>query len=212
MTDSLIRSLKDAVVEMKIDETEELCRKCLNAGMKPIKILNECLIPALDIVGGLFRDGDYFLPDVLMSVKAYNNCYSILEPLLKEGDYKSRGTVLLGTVAGDIHEIGKDILLALLQGNGFDVIDLGVDVAPDTFLEKARETNPDIIGMSALLSTTMVCMKEVIDLFTEAGIRDKHKFIVGGSPLSQRFADEIGADGYGEDAQSGVELAKSLMI
>ncbi len=210
MTDAMVQSLKDAVVEMKFDATEELCRKSLDAGLDPLDILNKALIPALDIVGNLFREEEYFLPDVLMAVKAYNNVYAVLEPLLKKGDYKARGVILLGTVAGDIHEIGKNVLKALLQGNGFDVIDLGVDVAPETFLAKAKEINPDIIGMSALLSTTMPCMKEVLDLFSQAGIRDRFKFIIGGAPISQRYAHEIGADGYGEDAQAGVELAKRL--
>jgi len=211
MTNESLQSLKQAIVEMRFDETEALTRKCMEAKIAPLSMLNNALIPALDIVGTLFQDGDYFLPDVLMSVKAYNNSYTLLEPLLKEGNYKARGIIMLGTVAGDIHEIGKKILLALLQGNGFDVVDLGVDVSNETFLAKAKEINPDIIGMSALLSTTMPCMKEVIDLFSEAGIRDQFKFIIGGAPLNQRFADEIGADGYGEDAQSGVELAKRLL-
>jgi 5-methyltetrahydrofolate--homocysteine methyltransferase len=118
---------------------------------------------------------------------------------------------MIGTVQGDIHEIGKNILLALLQGNGFKVVDLGVDVPADTFVRKAKEENPDIIGMSALITTSMPAMKEVIDAFSKEGIRNKFKFIVGGAPLSQRFAEEIGADGYGEDAQSGVELVKRLV-
>jgi len=211
MTNESLQSLKQAIVNMRFDETEALTRKCMDAGIAPLTMLNNALIPALDIVGNLFQDGDYFLPDVLMSVKAYNNSYTLLAPLLKEGDYKARGLVMLGTVAGDIHEIGKKILLALLQGNGFDVVDLGVDVSDEIFIAKAKEISPDIIGMSALLSTTMPCMKEVIDLFSEAGIRDQFKFIIGGAPVNQRFADEIGADGYGEDAQSGVELAKRLL-
>ncbi len=161
-------------------------------------------------MGALFRDADYFLPDVLMSVKAYNNAYRLLEPGLKKGNYKARGTVMVGTVQGDIHEIGKNILLALLQGNGFQIVDLGVDVKAGTFLSKAKEVKPDIIGMSSLLTTSMPAMKEVIDLFTGEGIRGQFKFIVGGAPVSQKFADEIGADGYGEDAQSGVELVKRL--
>jgi len=207
----VILDLKIAVIEMNHSVTAGLTRDALENGISAADILNNGLIPGLDEVGVRFRDGDYFLPDVLMCVKAYDASYQVLEPHLKQGEYESRGKVMLGTVAGDIHEIGKNILAALLQGNGFDVINLGADVKADTFLEKARELEPDIIGMSALLTTTMPEMKEVIDLFGKEGIRDRYRFIIGGSPLSQSFAQEIGADGYGEDAQDGVELVKSLM-
>ena len=183
----------------------------MSAGIPALEILNKGLLTALERVGVLFREGDYFLPDVLMSVKAYNNAYALLDGELKKGAYKSRGTVMLGTVHGDIHEIGKNILLALLQGNGYTVVDIGVDVKSGVFLEKAKEVKPDIIGMSALLTTSMPAMKEVIDLFVKDGIREKFRFIVGGAPLSKKFAEEIGADGYGEDAQSGVELVKRLL-
>jgi 5-methyltetrahydrofolate--homocysteine methyltransferase len=211
MPETLLEELRDAVVEMKYEETEELTEKGLKGGLTAVEILNKALIPALDRVGILFQEGEYFLPDVLMSVKAYNSSYQMLESSLKEGDYQARGVVMLGTVEGDIHEIGKNILVALLQGNGFDVIDLGVNVTADIFLGKAKENNPDIIGMSALLTTTMPAMKDVIDLFQEEGMREQFRFIVGGAPLNQKFADEIGADGYGEDAQAGVELVKRLV-
>jgi 5-methyltetrahydrofolate--homocysteine methyltransferase len=211
MTEGILEDLRAAVVDMKHDEAAEITRRGIESGLSAVDILNSALIPALDRVGVLFQEGDYFLPDVLMSVKAYNSSYHILEPLLKEGEYVSKGLVMLGTVEGDIHEIGKKILLALLKGNGFEVVDLGVNVAADTFLEKAKEINPDIIGMSALLTTTMPAMKDVIDLFFEEGIRNRFKFIIGGAPLNQKFADDIGADGYGEDAQAGVELIKKLM-
>lgn len=211
MTKDILEDLRVAVVDMKHDEAAAITRRGIESGLTAVDILNRALIPALDRVGVLFQEGDYFLPDVLMSVKAYNSSYQILEPLLKEGEYVSKGLIMLGTVEGDIHEIGKNILLALLQGNGFDVVDLGVNVATDTFLEKAKEINPDIIGMSALLTTTMPAMKDVIDLFSEEGVRNQFKFIIGGAPLNQKFADDIGADGYGEDAQAGVELVKKLM-
>lgn len=211
MGEVTLKELEEAIVRMDTDITEELVGKLLDSGIGASEILKEALLPALDRVGVLFRDGDFFLPDVLMCVKAYDNSFKIILPKLKEGDYTSRGKVLLGTVEGDIHEIGKNILFALLQGNGFDVLDMGVNVKPDAFLAKAKEWSPDIIGMSALLSTTMPSMKEVIETFSKAGLRNNYKFIIGGAPLSQRFADEIGADGYGEDAQSGVELVKRLL-
>ncbi len=207
----ILNKLKQSIIEMKHDETAVQAQKALDEGVSAIDILNRALVPALDDVGVLFREGDYFLPDVLMSVKSYENAYRLIEPLLLEGGLESRGKILIGTVEGDIHEIGKNILIALLQGNGFDVVDLGPNVKPEVFLEKAREISPDIIGMSALLSTTMPVMKDVIDLFGKEGIRENYKFIVGGSPLNQKFADEIGADGYGQDAQSGVDLVKQLL-
>lgn len=211
MGEAIIKELEEAIVRMDADITEGLAVKLLDSGRLASDILKEALLPALDRVGVLFRDGEYFLPDVLMCVKAYDNSFKIILPKLKEGDYTSRGKVLLGTVEGDIHEIGKNILFALLQGNGFDVLDMGVNVKSEAFLSKAKEWSPDIIGMSALLSTTMPAMKEVIETFAKAGLRKNYKFIIGGAPLSQRFADEIGADGYGEDAQSGVELVKRLL-
>lgn len=211
MSHELLDAIGQAVIDMKFEDTEQLTRDALAAGVTAVEIINKALLPALDRVGVLFREGDYFLPDVLMSVKAYNNSFTILEPLLKEGEYKARGKVMLGTVFGDIHDIGKNILSALLLGNGFEVIDVGVDVKPEAFLARAKADAPDIIGMSALLTTTMPSMKDTIDVFVEAGLRDRFKFIIGGAPLSQKFADEIGADGYGEDAQSGVELVKRIM-
>jgi corrinoid protein of di/trimethylamine methyltransferase len=211
MTANLISSLKEAVVKMKFNEAEKLATDALTSGASAMEILNQALLPGLDEVGDLFSSGEYFLPDVLMCVKAYNNAYTLISPLLKEGEHVARGTVMLGTVEGDIHEIGKNILIALLQGNGFKVVDLGVQVPPATFLEKAAAVEPDIIGMSSLLTTTMPAMKETIDLFTSRGLRDRYKFIIGGSPVSQRFADEIGADGYGEDAHAGIQLAKKLI-
>ncbi len=211
MSQEIVEELRQSVIDMKFEDTEELTKKGLSSGISAVDIINKALLPALDRVGILFREGEYFLPDVLMSVKAYSNSFKILEPLLKEGDYKSRGRIMLGTVFGDIHDIGKNILAALLMGNGFEVIDVGVDVKPEVFLSKAKEEKPDIIGLSALLTTTMPGMKDTIDVFTEAGVRGQFKFIIGGAPLSQTFADEIGADGYGEDAQSGVELVRRLL-
>jgi 5-methyltetrahydrofolate--homocysteine methyltransferase len=211
MSHEILDSITQAIIDMRFEDTGTLTRDALNAGVGAVEIINGALLPALDRVGILFREGDYFLPDVLMSVKAYHNSFEILEPLLKEGDYKARGKIMIGTVFGDIHDIGKNILSALLLGNGFEVIDVGVDVKPEIFLTRAKQDMPDIIGMSALLTTTMPSMKDTIDVFVEAGLREKFKFIIGGAPLNQKFADEIGADGYGEDAQSGVELVKRLM-
>lgn len=211
MSQETIGPLKEAVVKMQADDTATLTEACRATGLSAVEILNQALLPALDVVGKYFREGEYFLPDVLMAVKAYENAYQLLEAELKAGDYKSKGKIILGTVQGDIHEIGKNIMVALCQGNGFEVVDLGVEVSADTFLEKAKALNPDVIGMSALLTTTMPVMQEVIDLFTDAGLRDQFKFVIGGSPVNLNFAKEIGADGYGEDAQSGVEMIRRLL-
>jgi 5-methyltetrahydrofolate--homocysteine methyltransferase len=211
MAQKILEELKTAVVELNYEITGDLTKKAMDEGYSAVDILNDALLVALDKVGILFRDGDYYLPDVLMSVKAYHNAYSLLEPELKAGDHAARGVVMIGTVAGDIHDIGKNIFAALLAGHGYDVVDLGVDVPSTTFVEKAKEVNPDIIGFSALLTTTMPAMKDTIDLLLEEGVRDRFKIIVGGAPLNQKFADDIGADGYGEDAQAGVDLVKQLL-
>lgn len=211
MAGEILEKLKKAVVRMQPQDTRDMAERAVDEGIPALDVLNRALLPALEEVGVLFREEEYFLPDVLMAVRAYNNAYEFLEPILKETAYKAKGLVLLGTVDGDIHEIGKNILLALLQGNGFRVVDLGVQVPPEVFLTKAEELQPDLIGMSSLLTTTMPAMKETIDLFRERGVRERYKFMVGGSPVNQSFADEIGADGYGEDAQAGVDLALRLM-
>lgn len=210
-TENIFEALKQAIVAGKHTQAAEAARQGLEAGLNARDLLTRALLPALDQVGGLFRGGEYFLPDVLMSVRAYKSAYGLVEPLLMAGDHPVRGLVMAGTVQGDIHEIGKNIFLALLQGNGFRVIDLGVDVPARTFLEKAREHRPDIIGLSSLLTSTMISMKETIDLFAAEGIRDQVKILVGGAPISQVFANEIGADGYGRDAQAGVDLAKAFV-
>ena len=210
MSDEILKKLENALVEIQMDEAGDLMNQALEAGITGVDILNKALVPALDRVGVLFSDGDYFLPDVLMCVNIYNQAFKLIESDLKAGDYEPKGKVMLGTVKGDTHDIGKNILSALLQGNGFEVINLGMNVPAETFLAKAKETEPDIIGMSALLTTTMPEMKATIDLFIKEGLRDKYRFIIGGAPVTQDFARQIGADGYGEEAQAGVNLVKRL--
>jgi len=210
MGKELIKKLTDAVVNMNSEEALELTGGALESGISSRDILNNGLLPALDKVGVLFQDGDYFLPDILTCANIYKSTFALIESELKKGNYKPMGKIMLGTVWGDTHDIGKNILAALLEGNGFEVINLGMNVAPETFLEKAKETGPDIIGMSALLTTTMPEMKKVIDLFSAKGLRDKYRFIIGGAPVSPEYADTIGADGYGAEAQEGVDLVKSF--
>ena len=210
MSTEYLEQLQEAVVKMNVDDAEDLTQKALEASADAMALLKQALIPAMETVGELFGDGSYFLPEMLCSVDAYNKCFVLLEPLLKQGDFKPRAKVMLGTVENDIHDIGKNIVAALLQGNGFEVIDLGTNVTPDTFVQKAKEYSPDVIGLSALLSTTMSEMKNIVDLFKESGIRDRFRIIVGGAPVTQQYADEIGADGYGDEAQTGVELVRQF--
>ena len=211
MTDERLDKIKNAVVDMDIDGAESLTRDGLGNGLDPMDVLNKSLIPAMETVGDLYGQGELFLPEMMATVDAYNHCFPLIEPALSGGDFEPRGTVLLGTVEGDVHDIGKNILAALLQGNGYRVIDLGINVAAATFLEKAKELKPDVIGLSALLSTTMPEMKKVVELFTQNGERDKYRIIVGGAPVTKEFAESIKADGYGDEAQTGVELIRQML-
>jgi len=211
MSENQLAKLTESIVQIDVDGAMEAAEAVFSAEIPGLDILNNSLVPALERVGVLFRDGEYFLPDIMMCVSIYNQVFERIEPELKKGNYTSRGKIMLGTVKGDTHDIGKNILSALLQGNGFEVINLGMNVSPEVFLAKAKEMEPDVIGMSALLTTTMPEMKHTIDLFEEAGLRDKYKIVIGGAPVTQDFADKIGADGYGAEAQSGVDLLKQML-
>ncbi|MFC2062880.1 corrinoid protein, partial [Chloroflexota bacterium] len=183
----------------------------LSEGADPHVIITKGLIGSMSIVGERFKNGDMFIPEVLMSTNAMHKGLDLVNPLLSESDQKPRGKFIIGTVAGDIHDIGKKIVSFLLEGNGFEVIDLGVDVQDEIFVQAIEEHKPDILGMSALLTTTMPNMGTVIDLLKEKSIRDKVKIIVGGASVNQEFADSIGADGYAAEAVSAVEWAKKII-
>ena len=185
--------------------------KALNDGADARDILAKGLIGGMNVVGERFRDGDMFLPEVLMSASAMHKGLDIVRPLLAKSGQGSAAKVVMGTVEGDIHDIGKRIVGFLLQGNGFDVIDLGVDTKAEAFIQAIDEHNPDVLGMSALLTTTMLNMGKVIELLRERGLREKIKVMVGGAPVSEEFAKLIGADGYAPEAGSAVELVKKLM-
>ncbi len=210
MSDEYLEKIQDSVVKMDKAGAEALTREALDAGTEAMVILKQALIPAMEIVGDLFGRGDYFLPEMLGAVDAYNGCFPLLEPRLAAGDVQSRGTVLLGTVKGDIHDIGKNILAALLQGNGFKTIDLGTNITEASFLEAAQRHEPDVICLSALLSTTIPEMKTVVDTFAANGLRERYRIIIGGAPVTREYAESIGADGYGADAQAGVRLAREF--
>jgi len=188
----------------------ELVQKALDQGTEPQEILSGGLIAGMDEVGKDFKAGDLFVPEVLIAARAMHAGMGILRPLLAEGDVPSAGKYVIGTVAGDLHDIGKNLVKMMLEGAGFETVDLGTDVQPDVFVDAVREHQPTIVGMSALLTTTMVKMKATIEALEEAGLRDKIKVMVGGAPVTAAFAEEIGADAYAPDAATAVDVARGL--
>lgn len=186
-------------------------REMLDKGFEPRKILNRGMLAAMEIIGERFKDGTVFIPEVLLSARAMNEALKVLEPHLASEDSESRGTIIIGTVRGDLHDIGKNMVLTMLKGVGFDTVDLGVNVRVEDFVQQVREIKPDILGISALLTTTMPQMKMVIGAVTEAGLRKNLKIITGGAPVNQKFSDDIEADGYAQDAGEAISLVKRLM-
>jgi 5-methyltetrahydrofolate--homocysteine methyltransferase len=204
-------ALAEGVMAGDASVVESEVNKALNEGAEARDILVKGLIGSMSIVGERFRDGDMFLPEVLMLASAMNKGLDIIRPLLAKSGQSSLAKVIMGTVEGDIHDIGKRIVSLLLQGNGFEVIDLGVDIKGEAFIQAVEEHKPDILGMSALLTTTMPNMGKVIDLLKEKGLREKIKVMVGGAPVNEEFAKSIGADGYAPEAGSAAELVKKLV-
>jgi len=201
--------IKESVIAGEVDEVKELVQKAVEEGQDIKKIMDEGLIAGIHIVGEKYDSGEFFLPEMVIAATAMKEGLKILNPLLKQGDIESAGTVVLGTAQGDIHDIGKSIVGTMLEGAGFMVTDIGVDVGPEKFVEAAKEKGADIIGVSALLTTTMVKMEDVIKAVKEAGL--KAKVMVGGASVTQEFADKIGADGYAPDAPSAVGKARELV-
>ena len=189
----------------------ELTQEGLEMGMDPLTLLFDALIPALEEVGRLFEIGEYFVPEMLISARAMQGAMGILKPLIAETGAKPIGTFVMGTVKGDIHDIGKNLCDIMLEGAGFVVIDLGVNVPPEKFIEAILEHKPQAVGMSAFLTTTMPMFKKNIEAIKEAGLRDQVKILVGGAPVTQEYADIVGADGYAPDASSAVRLTKALL-
>lgn len=206
-----IRSIKDAVNQLKQGEIAGLVRDALSANLDPLVIINDGLIKAMDEVGKNFAANKIFVPEMMVSAMTMKAGLDLLKPLLKGGGSFSRGRVVIATVKGDLHDIGKNIVAMMLEGSGFEVIDLGINVNGSVILEKIREAKPSILGLSALLTTTMPEMERVVQLLRSEGLRDSVKVVVGGAPLNSRFAEEIGADGYGADAASAVDLCKRLV-
>ena len=207
----ILEQIADKLYDGDAGAVFELTQQALDEGLTPAEVLNGGLVIGMDRVGVDFRNSVLFVPEVLIAARAMHAGMDILRPLLAEGDVVLAGKVAVGTVVGDLHDIGKNLVAMMLEGGGFEVIDMGVDVAPEKFVETVKTVQPDMIGMSALLTTTMPAMGRTIDALVEAGVRENVKVMIGGAPVTQAFADEIGADGYAPDAASAVELARSLM-
>jgi dimethylamine corrinoid protein len=213
MSNELFTQLTNSLIDGDPDATVELTRQALAAGIEPMTIIREGLMPGMNSVGDKFSCGEYFLPDLIIAADGMKQAMELLEPELSARNQavESLGTVILGTVKGDIHEIGKSLVATMLSANGFKVFDLGVNVPNELFLAKIKETGATILGMSALLTTTMTVQRDIINELVEAGLRTQVKVIVGGAPVTHSWAVEIGADGYAEDAIGAVQLAKQLV-
>ncbi|WP_427365636.1 corrinoid protein [Candidatus Caldatribacterium saccharofermentans] len=189
----------------------ELVEKALNEGLSPQEILNDGLIKGMNEVGAKFKANEIYVPEVLIAARAMKAGMEILRPKLVETGVEPVARMVIGTVKGDLHDIGKNLVAMMMEGAGFEIIDLGIDVPAEKFIQAVREHKPQLVGMSALLTTTMIQIRENIKAFKEAGIRDSVKIMVGGAPVTQKFADEVGADGYAPDAASAVDKAKELL-
>ena len=206
-----LKQLYDAIVDGNASKAKSLTSGALAAGGDPQEILNKYMIPAMDEVGRRFETNEYFVPELLIAARAMKGALELIKPRLVATGAKPVGKVAIGTVKGDLHDIGKNLVAAMLEGGGFEIIDLGVDVTPDKFVSAVKEKGANIIALSALLTTTMPSMKTTIEGLREAGVRQSVKVIIGGAPVTQKYADEIGADGYSDNASSAVALARKLI-
>ncbi len=206
-----LQALAEAVISGNKDESERLTNEAVDEGVGVENIINDGLIAGMSVVGVKFKNNEFYVPEVLIAARAMHAGMDIIKPLLSESGIEPRGTVAIGTVKGDLHDIGKNLVAMMLEGGGYEVIDLEVDVSPERFVEVVNEDGPDAIGLSALLTTTMPSMKDTIDALEEAGVRDKVKVMIGGAPVTQNYADEIGADGYAPDAASAVDMIAELL-
>jgi 5-methyltetrahydrofolate--homocysteine methyltransferase len=205
-------AIKDAIINGKHQEIEELVRKAMADKANPEELINDVMIAAMDTVGKKFAANEIYVPEMLVSALTMKKGLELIKPLLKaEGAGAAKGTIVMGTVKGDIHDIGKNLVVMMLQGAGFNVYDLGVDLSSEQVIEQVEKVKPDILGLSALLTTSMPEMKKVIEALKEGKLRDRVKVMVGGAPLNTAFAEKIGADGYGKNATEAVELARHFM-
>ena len=203
-------NLANAVQNGDDDDAVKLVKEALAQGIPALEILDEALVPGIQQLGELFKDGEVFLPEVLIACRAMDRGVAELKPYLTAGDVHKKGKVIIGTVEGDLHDIGKNIVRLMLECAGFDVVDLGVDVSATAFVNAVKEHSPDIIAMSALLTITMTNMPEVIELLEKAGLRDRVRVMIGGAPITREYADQIGAEGFAEDCASAVQEAERL--
>ena len=207
----IFERLSTAVLEGDADKAHKLVERGLKQGLSPKEILDNGLIVGMDEVGARFKRGDMFVPEVLMSADSMASGMEILRPLLIESGVEMLGKVVMGTVKGDLHDIGKNLVSMLCEGAGFEIVDIGFNAEPEKFIEAIKQHQPQVVGMSAMLTTTMRAMGQTIKAIEEAGLRDQVKVMVGGAPVDRDFADAIGADGYGSNAPSGADLAKQLV-
>ena len=207
---SILQEMNTLMQQGRAPKVKEMVAQAIDEGIAPKDILEQGLLSGMSIIGEKFKKNEVFVPEVLVAARAMNAGVEILKPYLVSAGVEKKGTVILGTVKGDLHDIGKNLVKIMLEGKGFEVIDVGVDVSAETFVEKAVEHNADVIACSALLTTTMLEMQNIVDKLKEAGLRDKVKIIIGGAPVTQRFCDSIEADGYSDDAASASDLAVKL--
>lgn len=206
-----LERLYDAVLAGNAKQAVAVTKEAVEAGVDPQVLLEEYMIPAMDEVGQRFEANECFVPELLISARAMKGAVEVIRPLLATAGAEPVGRVVIGTVQGDLHDIGKNLVAIMLEGGGFEITDIGVDANADKFIDAINSKNPDIVALSALLTTTLPSMKNIIDRMTQAGVRQRVKVIIGGAPVTQDFADEIGADGYSDNAGGAVGLVRSLM-
>jgi corrinoid protein of di/trimethylamine methyltransferase len=206
-----LKKLHDAILDGDATAAHEITEKALAAGVEPMRLVNDYMIPAMGEVGRRFECNEFFVPELLIAARAMKSALGLVRPLLAASGAQPAGRVAVGTVKGDLHDIGKNLVAAMLEGNGFEVIDLGVNVSPEQFIATVKEKGANIIAMSALLTTTMPAMRTTVDALKQAGVRDKVKVLIGGAPITQKYADEIGADGYSDNAVGAVGVAKKVL-
>ncbi len=205
-----LQKIADGVIKGQAEEVGKFIQQALDENIPPKEILDNGLIAGMNVIGKRFKNNEVYVPEVLIAARAMHRGMDVLKPVLVKSGVQPIAKIAVGTVKGDLHDIGKNLVVMMLQGAGFETTDLGIDLAPERFVEAAKQGN-QIIGLSALLTTSMPAMKKVIDAFKETGVRDNIKIMVGGAPVTQEYADEIGADGYAPDAASAVDKAKELL-
>lgn len=208
---SYAEALYDAIVNGDSKAAKDATEQLLAAKTDPMEIVTKSMVPAMDEVGRRFEQEEYFVPELLLSARAMKSSLELVRPLLAATGAEPAGRVVIGTVKGDLHDIGKNLVASMLEGGGFEVVDLGADVPPQRFVDAVRSHQADIVCLSALLTVTMPSMRKTIEAFREAGLRDRVRILIGGAPVTSKFAEEIGADGYGETARTAVELARKMV-